>query len=223
MTTLLIADDHPLFREALRGAVARTLPGAQLHEADSVDALYTLVEAVPDADLLLLDLNMPGAQGFSALVHLRALHPQLPIVVVSAREDPATMRRALDHGALGFIPKSVDAVTLGDALTHVLEGGRWAPVAAQSAPAASAEEHDAAQRLRELTPQQFRVLQMLGTGLLNKQIAFELGVSEATVKAHMTAILRKLGASNRTQAVLIAGKLALDPESVVALPEENED
>jgi DNA-binding NarL/FixJ family response regulator len=223
MPTLLIADDHPLFREALRGAVARVLPDAQLREADSVEALYSLVEAEPDADLLLLDLNMPGAQGFSALVHLRALHPQLPIVVVSAREDPATMRRALDHGALGFIPKSVDAVTLGDALTHVLEGGRWAPVAAQSAPAASAEEHDAAQRLRELTPQQFRVLQMLGTGLLNKQIAFELGVSEATVKAHMTAILRKLGASNRTQAVLIAGKLALDPESVVALPEENED
>ena len=223
MTTLLIADDHPLFREALRGAVARILPGAQLHEADSVDALYALVEAVPDADLLLLDLNMPGAQGFSALVHLRALHPQLPIVVVSAREDPATMRRALDHGALGFIPKSVDAATLGDALTHVLEGGRWAPVAAQSAPAASDDEHDAAQRLRELTPQQFRVLQMLGTGLLNKQIAFELGVSEATIKAHMTAILRKLGASNRTQAVLIAGKLALDPESVVALPEEGED
>ncbi len=223
MTTLLIADDHPLFREALRGAVARTLPGAQLHEADSVDALYALVEAVPDADLLLLDLNMPGAQGFSALVHLRALHPQLPIVVVSAREDPATMRRALDHGALGFIPKSVDAATLGDALTHVLEGGRWAPVAAQSAPAASDDEHDAAQRLRDLTPQQFRVLQMLGTGLLNKQIAFELGVSEATIKAHMTAILRKLGASNRTQAVLIAGKLALDPESVVALPEDGED
>jgi len=223
MTTLLIADDHPLFREALRGAVARTLPGAQLHEADSVDALYALVEAVPDADLLLLDLNMPGAQGFSALVHLRALHPQLPIVVVSAREDPATMRRALDHGALGFIPKSVDAATLGDALTHVLEGGRWAPVAAQSAPAASDDEHDAAQRLRELTPQQFRVLQMLGTGLLNKQIAFELGVSEATIKAHMTAILRKLGASNRTQAVLIAGKLALDPESVVALPEDSDD
>jgi len=223
MTTLLIADDHPLFREALRGAVARTLPGAQLHEADSVDALYALVEAVPDADLLLLDLNMPGAQGFSALVHLRALHPQLPIVVVSAREDAATMRRALDHGALGFIPKSVDAATLGDALTHVLEGGRWAPVAAQSAPAASDDEHDAAQRLRELTPQQFRVLQMLGTGLLNKQIAFELGVSEATIKAHMTAILRKLGASNRTQAVLIAGKLALDPESVVALPEDSDD
>ena len=211
MATLLIADDHPLFREALRGAVARVLPGANLHEADSVDALYALVEAHPDADLLLLDLNMPGAQGFSALVHLRALYPQLPIVVVSAREEPAVMRRALDHGAIGFIPKSADAATLGQAIATVLDGDRWAPASALSAPAAAADEHDAAKRLRDLTPQQFRVLQMLGSGLLNKQIAHALGVSEATVKAHMTAILRKLGASNRTQAVLMAGRLAVDP------------
>ena len=222
MTTLLIADDHPLFREALRGAVARLLPGATLREADSVAALYTLVEADPDADLLLLDLNMPGAQGFSALVHLRALHPQLPIVVVSAREEPSVMRRALDHGAVGFIPKSVDATTLGQALVQVLDGDRWAPAAAHAAPAAGADEHDAAQRVRDLTPQQFRVLQMLGEGLLNKQIGYELGVSEATVKAHMTAVLRKLGASNRTQAVLIAGRLALDPGALVPQPEESD-
>ena len=219
---IIVADDHPLFREALRGAVARVLPGATLREADSVDALYALVEAEPDADLLLLDLNMPGAQGFSALVHLRALHPQLAIVVVSAREEPAVMRRALDHGAVGFIPKSVDAATLGEALARVLDGDRWAPGAALAAPAAGADEHDAAQRLRELTPQQFRVLQMLGEGLLNKQIGYELGVSEATVKAHMTAILRKLGASNRTQAVLIAGKLALDPGAVAPQPDEGD-
>jgi DNA-binding NarL/FixJ family response regulator len=220
MTTLLIADDHPLFREALRGAVARLLPDAVLREAASVDALYALVDAEPDADLLLLDLNMPGAQGFSALVHLRALHPQLPIVVVSAREEPSVMRRALDHGAVGFIPKSVDSTTLGDALVRVLDGDRWAPVAAHGAPAAGADEHDAAQRLRDLTPQQFRVLQMLGEGMLNKQIGYELGVSEATVKAHMTAVLRKLGASNRTQAVLIAGRLALDPGALAPQPEE---
>lgn len=220
MPTLLIADDHPLFREALRGVVARVLPGYALREADSAQALYALAEAEPDADLLLLDLNMPGAHGFSVLVHLRAQHPQLPVVVVSAQEDPGVMRRALDHGAVGFIPKSADAATLGDALTRVLEGERWAPAAAQSAPGVGDDEHAAAQRLRELTPQQFRVLQMLGTGLLNKQIAYELGVSEATVKAHMTAILRKLGASNRTQAVLIAGRLALDPASVVPPPEE---
>jgi len=222
MPTLLIADDHPLFREALRGAVARVLPDAQLREAENVDALYQLVEAEPDADLLLLDLNMPGAHGFSALVHLRALHPQLPIVVVSAREEPAVMRRALDHGAIGFIPKSVDAKTLGEAISTVLEGDRWAPPAALNAPATAAAEHDAAHRLRDLTPQQFRVLQMLGSGLLNKQIAFDLGVSEATIKAHVTAILRKLGANNRTQAVLIAGRLALDPSAIVPPPEEIE-
>lgn len=222
MTTLLIADDHPLFREALRGAVARLLPDAVLREAASVDALYALAEAEPDADLLLLDLNMPGAQGFSALVHLRALHPQLPIVVVSAREEPSVMRRALDHGAVGFIPKSADAGTLGHAIVSVLDGDRWAPVAAQSAPAAGADEHDAAHRLRDLTPQQFRVLQMLGEGMLNKQIGYELHVSEATVKAHMTAVLRKLGASNRTQAVLIAGRLALDPGAMASQPDEAE-
>jgi len=219
-STILVADDHPLFREALRGAVQRVLPGARLREAEDVDALYALVDAEPDADLLLLDLNMPGAQGFSALVHLRALHPQLPIVMVSAREEPAVMRRALDHGAMGFIPKSADAAMLGEAITRVLDGDRWAPAAANAAPAASADEHDAAQRLQGLTPQQFRVLQMLGEGLLNKQIGYELGVSEATIKAHMTAILRKLGASNRTQAVLIAGRLALDPAAVKPQPDE---
>ncbi len=221
-STILVADDHPLFREALRGAVQRVLPDVQLREAEDVDALYALVDAEPDADLLLLDLNMPGAQGFTALVHLRALHPQLPIVMVSAREEPAVMRRALDHGAMGFIPKSADAATLGEAITRVLDGDRWAPAAAHAAPAASADEHDAAQRLQGLTPQQFRVLQMLGEGLLNKQIGYELGVSEATIKAHMTAILRKLGASNRTQAVLIAGRLALEPGAVKPQPEEGE-
>ena len=220
MPTLLIADDHPLFREALRGAVQRVLPDAQLREAEDVDALYALVEGEPDADLLLLDLNMPGAHGFSALVHLRALHPELPIVMVSAREEPAVMRRALDHGAMGFIPKSADAATLGEAITRVLEGDRWAPPAADAAPAPSTEERDAARRVRDLTPQQFRVLRMLGEGLLNKQIAHELGVSEATIKAHMTAILRKLGAGNRTQAVLIAGRLALDPVTVKPQAEE---
>ncbi|MBJ6981787.1 response regulator transcription factor [Luteimonas sp. MC1572] len=223
MTTLLIADDHPLFREALRGVVARVLPAATLREADSVDALYAMVEAEADADLLLLDLNMPGAHGFSALVHLRAQHPELPIVVVSAREEPGVMRRALDHGAMGFIPKSADAGTLGQAITAVLDGDRWAPAAARAAPAAGADEHDAARRVAELTPQQFRVLQMLGAGLLNKQIGYELGVSEATIKAHMTAILRKLGASNRTQAVLVAGRLALDPGSITPQPDEAGD
>ena len=221
MSTILIADDHPLFREALRGAVQRLLPEASLCEADSVDALYGLVEANPDADLLLMDLNMPGAHGFSALVHLRALYPQLPVVVVSAREEPVVMRRALDHGALGFIPKSADSETIGIAVGQVLDGERWAPAAAASAPAMDRDEEAVARRLRELTPQQFRVLQMLGEGRLNKQIAWDLGVSEATIKAHVTAVLRKLGVNNRTQAVLMAGRLAVDPDGVV-VPEEAE-
>jgi len=220
MTTLLIADDHPLFREALRGAVQRVMPGVKLHEADSVDALYALVEAHPDADLLLMDLNMPGAHGFNALVHLRALHPQLPVVVVSAREEPGVMRRALDHGALGFIPKSASSDTIGEAIGLVLEGERWAPPAAHAAPGIGRDEYEVAQRLRELTPQQFRVLQMLGAGRLNKQIAYDLGVSEATIKAHVTAVLRKLGVTNRTQAVLMAGRLSVDPDTLVLPPEE---
>ncbi len=217
MTTLLIADDHPLFREALRGVVARLLPEAEIREVEDADALYALVDDAPDADLLLLDLNMPGAHGFSALVHLRAAHPQLPVVMVSAREEPAVMRRALDHGAMGFIPKSSDAATLSAALRRVLDGERWVPLAAQDAPPTAADERDIAARVRELTPQQFRVLQMVGSGLLNKQVAYKLGVSEATIKAHMSAILRKLGANNRTQAVLLAGKLGVDPD-VVVLP-----
>ena len=218
--TILIADDHPLFREALKGSVARVHPDARLLEADSTEALYVMAEAHPDADLLLLDLNMPGAQGYSALVHLRATQPQLPVIVVSAREEPAVMRRALDHGAAGFIPKSSDAETIRDAIATVLAGGTWSPPAALEAEGVGAEEAAVAQRLRELTPQQFRVLTMVSTGLLNKQIAFAMDVSEATVKAHMTAVMRKLGVGNRTQAVLMAAKLTLDPGGVVLPAEE---
>lgn len=220
--TILIADDHPLFREALKGAVARLLPQARLLEADSAEALYALAPLHPDADLLLLDLNMPGAQGYSTLVHLRAAQPQLPVIVVSAREEPSVMRRALDHGAAGFIPKSSDSLTIGIAIATVLEGGTWAPESAGQAAGVDTEEAQVAERLRDLTPQQFRVLAMVSTGLLNKQIAYELDVSEATVKAHMTAVMRKLGVGNRTQAVLLAGKLALDPGGVVLPPDEND-
>lgn len=212
---LLVADDHPLFREALRAVLCRRWPEARILEADSADDLFALADAQADADLLLLDLSMPGAHGFSALVHLRAAQPQLPIIVVSAREEPAIMRRALEHGAAGFIPKSLEPAQIGDAVACVLDGGTWAPEAVVQAPAIDDEEARIAARVRELTPQQFRVLTLLGSGQLNKQIAWQLNVSEATIKAHMTAILRKLGAGNRTQAVLLAARLALDPGGVV--------
>lgn len=213
MPVLLIADDHPLFREALRGVIGRVFPDAVIHEADQIAVLYDLVESCSNADLLLLDLDMPGSFGLGPLGHLRSHHPQLPIVIVSAHEDPLLIRRALDHGAMGFIPKSSDADTLGTALRHVMDGGTWLPDTADATIAGSRDalprEPAMAANVRELTPQQFRVLQMVGAGLLNKQIAHELQVSEATIKAHMTAVMRKLRVSNRTQAVLIAGRLGL--------------
>lgn len=217
MPVLLIADDHPLFSEALRGVIGRVFPNAVIHEADQISVLYDLVDSCPNADLLLLDLDMPGSFGLGPLGHLRNQHPQLPIVIVSAHEDPLLIRRALDHGAMGFIPKSSDADTLGSALLHVMDGGTWEPDAGHATIAATItanrgalpREPAMAANVRELTPQQFRVLQMVGAGLLNKQIAHELQVSEATIKAHMTAVMRKLRVSNRTQAVLIAARLGL--------------
>ncbi len=208
---ILVADDHPLFREALRHAVGRAVPDATVIEADSVAALLEAAEQHPGADLLLLDLNMPGAQGFSALVQMRSHYPILPVVIISAMEDPAIIRRSIAHGAAGFVPKSSAVDDMVEALQAVLEGDVWVPASVDfDSPALEDAEADIAARLASLTPQQFRVLSMLSAGLLNKQIAYELGVSEATIKAHMTAIMQKLGASNRTQAVVLAQRLALD-------------
>ena len=223
MREILIADDHPLFRDALRRTVAQILPDARLLEADSVDSLSELAQRHQQAELVLLDLNMPGAHGFSALVYMRAAFPTLPVLIVSAREDPALMRRALGHGASGFIPKSADVEQIAKAINAVLDGDTWLPPGvSSSAVSLDPEEEALASKIAELTPQQYRVLTMVCNGLLNKQIAYELNVSEATIKAHMTAILRKLGASNRTQAVLIAGKLAVDPETVTPPPPDDD-
>ena len=209
---VLIADDHPLFRDALKLAVTQAVPGAQIIEADSVHSLFTALESHPDPELLLLDLNMPGAQGFNALVQARSHFPAVPIVVISAREDRHIMHRALGHGAAAFVPKSASIDLIVAALRAVLSGDTWLPPSAsQDNPASlDAGEAEATSRLAALTPQQFRVLSMLSAGLLNKQIAAELGVSEATVKAHVSAVMQKLGVTNRTQAVLLAQKLALD-------------
>lgn len=221
---IIVADDHPLFREALKAAVGRLETATRFVEAESVASLLAALEAEPDADLLLLDLNMPGAQGFSALVHVRASRPDLPVVVVSADDDAQTIAGALRFGAQGFIPKSTEAGQIGRAIESVLAGEIYAPPgyrAPRPGPEAE-EEMRIARRVAELTPQQFRVLGMLCSGLLNKQVAYELDVSEATVKAHVTAILRKLGVATRTQAVLAAGRLALDRASIKPPPEEAE-
>ena len=207
-STVLIADDHPLFRTALRGALGSMLPGAVVHEADSFPALKAAVAAHPDLDLILLDLDMPGVRGFASLLWLRGEHPSVPIVIVSGQAQPALMRRAMDFGASGFIPKSVEPAVMAQAVRAVLAGGMWVPPEITQTDAQD-EEQARARRIASLTPQQFRVLMMVADGLLNKQIAHEINVTEATVKVHIAAIMRKLGLFRRTQLAVLAQRLLL--------------
>ena len=204
---LLIADDHPLFRGALREAVNGLFDRADIAEAGTFEEVTDFLERGGDVDLILLDLRMPGVRGFSGLMYLRAQYPSLPIVVVSANDDPAVIRRCMEFGASGFIPKTLGVEALRRAIACVLQGEVWTPPDIDLARQSDAETAALIARLATLTPQQARVLMMLSGGLLNKQIAYELGVSEATVKAHVSAILQKLGVESRTQAVILAGKI----------------
>jgi DNA-binding NarL/FixJ family response regulator len=204
---LIIADDHPLFRGALREAVSGLFERGEIAEAGSFDDVTTLLERGGDVDLILLDLRMPGVRGFSGLMYLRAQYPTVPIIVVSANDDPGVIRRCMDFGASGFIPKTLGIEAMREAIAGVFEGGIWTPPDVDLGRGADAETADLMARLGSLTPQQVRVLMMLSEGLLNKQIAYELGVSEATVKAHVSAILQKLGVDSRTQAVIAASKI----------------
>lgn len=207
---ILIADDHPLFRSALRQALSQGLEAnIQLTEAGSIAELQNQLDQRNDWDLVLLDLNMPGAYGFSGLVLLRGQYPQIPVVVISAQEEEPVIRRARDFGASGFIPKSSSLEAIQQSVQEVLDGGvSWPDDAAGSGPLSEQEQTVSAQ-LASLTPQQFRVLTMVCDGLLNKQIAWELSVSEATIKAHVTAIFRKLGVRTRTQAALLLQQMEL--------------
>ena len=206
-TKIIIADDHPLFRGALRQSIETFLPDPAVHEASGLDELGAMLERETDVDLVLLDLTMPGVQGFSGLIYLRAQFSDVPIVIVSATEEPVVIRRAIEFGASGFIPKSLDGDGIGNAIRTVLAGDIWAPPDVDLDAADDREVADLVRRMGRLTPQQMRVLMMLSEGLLNKQIAYELSVSEATVKAHVSAILQKLGVDSRTQAVIAASKI----------------
>jgi len=200
-----------LFREALIHAIGNCIDDAHIVEADSLDTLQSVVEAHPEADLLFLDLNMPGVSGFSALAYIRNNHASLPTVIISATDDPAIIRRSIQHGASGFIPKSSPITTLEQGICAVLDGEVWVPAGIDLRDASlDSEEAQIAAAMSSLTPHQFRVLMMLCEGLLNKQIAYQLGVSEATIKAHVTAILRKMNVHNRTQAVLAVEQLRIN-------------
>jgi DNA-binding NarL/FixJ family response regulator len=206
-TRILIADDHPLVRGALKQAVAAAVAGADLLECGSLEDVTKDLDAFGDADLVLLDLAMPGVRGFSGLLVLRAQYPGTPVVVVSGNEERGVIRMCIDFGASGFIPKSTDMETMQFAIRSVLAGEVWAPADVDLASPVDRDMADNVRRLASLTPQQVRVLMMLSEGLLNKQIAYELSVSEATVKAHVSAILQKLGVESRTQAVIAAARI----------------
>jgi DNA-binding NarL/FixJ family response regulator len=204
---LVIADDHPLFRGAMREAVSGLLERVDIAEAGTFDEVVELLERGGEVDLVLLDLAMPGVRGFSGLMYMRAQYPGVPVIVVSANDDPAAIRRCMEFGASGFIPKTLGVDAMRAAISRILGGGVWTPPDVDLTAGSDTEAVELMARMATLTPQQVRVLMMLSEGLLNKQIAYQLGVSEATVKAHVSAILQKLGVESRTQAVIAAAKI----------------
>ncbi len=212
---IIVADDHPLYRDALVRAVRSCFAGASVEEADSLERVLDCLNRDAAVDLVVLDLKMPDTHGFSGLSLLRSVFPAVPVAVVSAAERAAVVTRAMRLGAAAFVPKSVPNQRLQEALRAVVAGETWVP-----SELGSAEEeggiYEADRKLGLLTAQQLRVLHQLSRGLLNKQIAHELGVAEATVKSHVTAIMRKLGVNNRTQAVLLARDLDVDSEGNVS-------
>ncbi len=216
MAKLIVADDHPLFRNALINAISSTFATKATIETDSFDTTCVALEQHPDTDLLLLDLHMPGNCGFLGLIQLRKSFPALPIVVISASEELDVIRRVMAFGASAYVPKSANPADISVALNAVLAGELWVPASIKKQ---VLEQHsneaeddlDLAAKVAQLTQQQYKVLYYLTEGWLNKQIAYDLHISEATVKAHITAIFRKLGCTNRTQVVIQAQRLTLEP------------
>jgi DNA-binding NarL/FixJ family response regulator len=213
---LMIADDHPLFRGALREAVSGLFAKADIAEVGTFDEVTGVLERDGEVDLILLDLKMPGVRGFSGLMYLRGQYPGVPVIVVSANDDPAAIRRCMEFGASGFIPKTLGVEAMRNIIARILDGDVWTPPDVDLKAGSDAATAELMTRMATLTPQQMRVLMMLSEGLLNKQIAFQLDVSEATVKAHVSAILQKLGVESRTQAVIAAAKIEAGQASQAA-------
>ncbi|HEY4200929.1 MAG TPA: response regulator transcription factor [Devosiaceae bacterium] len=202
---IIIVDDHPLFRTALRQTLAGGPAEYAVEEAGDLDELAAALEADRDCDLVLLDLNMPGVRGFSGLLLLRAQYSDVPVMIISAVDDTTVIRRAFELGAAGYLRKSVGPGEIRASIETVLAGGVFVPEGIELS--RDDDQSDLMRRLSSLTPQQVRVLMMLSDGLMNKQIAYELSISEATVKAHVSAILQKLNVDSRTQAVIAAARI----------------
>lgn len=216
MPSVLIADDHPLFRQALRQAATEAVPGLLTFQAESLEEALQQLDGNPDIDLVLLDLHMPGNHGLAGLAAIRSQFPAVGVMVVSANDDTAVIRRALDHGAMGYLPKRSDIALLGEAILTVIDGQQWLPPGLRDPVARTAsreQDISLASGLSRLTAQQFRVLTLVADGLLNKQIADRLGIQERTVKAHLTAIFERLDVRNRTQAGVVLRELAINDPS----------
>lgn len=208
---VLIVDDHPLVRDGLRSVLAVALDGAEIFEAASFDEAVAIIDREGDFDLVLLDLNLPGVQGFSGLATLRDRFPAMPVVMVSAATDLGLVENALAGGAAGFIPKSLRRSGIVDAIKTVLAGELYIPADFAETNRRDPADQEMLRRIETLTPQQRVVLGLVVAGKLNKQIAYELDVSLTTVKAHVSAVLTKLGVYSRTQAVIAAGRVGFKP------------
>lgn len=213
MNKCIVADDHPLYRSAITQVLRSYSPELAIIEANDILTLQQVLNDNQDAELILLDLHMPGTYGFGALAFVHGLCPHIPVLVVSANEKPETIQKAMTYGAKGFLPKSSDLSTIQEAIKQINNGNQWLPEGLaldQSNISLADDEKKVMAAIATLTPQQYLVLTMVAQGLLNKQIAYELDVTEATIKAHMTAIFRKLDVRSRTQAVLAVSALHLD-------------
>lgn len=205
-----VADDHPLFRNAMTDVIKIHFPEASITHSSTLEETIETMQQGHEIDLLFLDLNMPGSEDLFGLIALRRQFPETPVVVVSAWQDNQTISRAMHHGASGFIPKSLSTEAIIDATKKILAGAQWTPLDKTQIESFQPDESEmeVAEKLAQLTTQQHKVLRALKEGKLNKQIAFDLGVAEATVKAHISSIFKKLGVSNRTQAVVALNKIA---------------
>ncbi len=210
-----VADDHPLFRDAILKVIKQHYPDAVVVESTDLDSTITDLELNSETDLLLLDLHMPGSQDLFGLIMVREQFPSIPVAIISADDELDTINRAMGHGACGYIPKSCSPQVIFNAISTMLDGELWVPdtIRGNLTPVGN-EEKSLAAKIATLTPQQYRVIYYLREGWLNKQIGYELGITEATIKAHLTAIFRKLGISNRTQAVAMLSKMSLKKDVV---------
>jgi len=205
----IIADDHPLFRTAMTHTLAQKFADAQITEVDSLPALLDLLKTGIEVDLLLLDLHIPQAHGFTGLALISEQFSEVPVMIVSGNDNPSVIHKAIAIGASGFLPKAASNNDIAAAIDAVLAGHIWLPANLPEAVETELEDLPA-ERIAALTPQQLRVLTMIGEGLYNKQIASELEVTDATIRAHVTEIFRKLGVTNRTQAVIMFNRLQVD-------------